>query len=218
MTYFDSHMDNIFWFWSVVVAGGSPAVLYQLANDPKTREAQVSDVECLFEEPLVLTSQPLASSLKPTSSLQIISTSSISWPSDSTNKTLQVEDGNTSSGDLATILFTSGSTGSSKAVEFSHVQLIASVVDKAAFHGTHSETNFGSWICRLQSTNFLPSSNQAAQLLIILQTFVKLTCTHYMHAQIRSISLLQILLASQRNFSIFYADIRLDTLSFRTPS
>lgn len=203
MTYFDSHIDSILWFWSVVAAGGVPAVLYQLANDPKIRETQIADVECLFEEPLVLTSQPLASSLKPSSSLQIISTSSISWTSDSTDKTLQLETGNASCGDLAAILFTSGSTGSSKAVQFSHAQLIASVADKAAFHGTHSQTNFGSWICRLQSANRLPSSNQAAQLLIILQASVRFTCMHYIHAQIKSISQRQILSANQRNSSIF---------------
>lgn len=175
MTYFDSHMDNILWFWSIAAAGGVPTILPSFANDLKIRETQIANVECIFNEPIVVTSQRLASDLTPTTRLQIVSTSSISRTPDSMSRTLQVGIGNTSRGDLAAILFTSGSTGPSKAVEFSHSQLIASVASKAAFHRTHPEMNFGSWICKSQSAKSRSSSDQATQLLIIQRTFARFT-------------------------------------------
>lgn len=154
LTYFDSHMDNILWFWSVAVAGGVPTIISPLANDLKIREAQVANIESIFGKAPVVTSQRLASNLEPTTSLQIVSTSDISRANHLTNGTPQVESDNASNGDLAVILLTSGSTGGSKAVEFSHAQLIASVVDKKAFHGIHSGTTFGSWICKPLSPDF----------------------------------------------------------------
>lgn len=50
--------------------------------------------------------------------------------------------------DLAVLLFTSGSTGPAKAVEFSHSQLIASVKMKSTLHGINSDMNFMSWVCK----------------------------------------------------------------------
>lgn len=154
MTYFDSHRDNVLWFWSIAAAGGIPTILSSLAHDLKTREAQIANVESIFDEPILLTSQHLACNVNPTTRMQIVTTSDISRPSDSKNGALQVENSNTRSGDLAAILFTSGSTGFSKAVEFSHAQLIASVAEKKAFHGTDSETNFLSWTSFDHSANF----------------------------------------------------------------
>lgn len=48
--------------------------------------------------------------------------------------------------DLAVLLFTSGSTGPAKAVEFSNSQLIASVKMKSALHDIDSDMTFMSWV------------------------------------------------------------------------
>lgn len=65
MTYFDSHRDNVLWFWSITAAGGIPTVLSSLAHDLKTREAQNANVESIFAELDLLTSQHLASNVNP---------------------------------------------------------------------------------------------------------------------------------------------------------
>jgi len=49
-------------------------------------------------------------------------------------------------GSLAALLFTSGSTGHSKAVRFTHRQLIRSVAAKQKYNGVTPETRFMSWI------------------------------------------------------------------------
>lgn len=56
--------------------------------------------------------------------------------------------------DLAVLLFTSGSTGHSKAVEFTHRQLLRSVQAKKIQHCLHKEVNFMSWISFDHSANF----------------------------------------------------------------
>lgn len=46
----------------------------------------------------------------------------------------------------AVLLFTSGSTGHAKAIEYSHEQLIHSVAAKQLLHGLSEEVNFMSWV------------------------------------------------------------------------
>ena len=52
------------------------------------------------------------------------------------------------------LLFTSGSTGHSKAVEYTHRQLITSVRAKQQLHNLDSGTNFMSWVSFDHSANF----------------------------------------------------------------
>lgn len=203
MMYFDRHSDNVIWFWSIAAAGGIPAVLSSLAHDPKTREAQIANYENIFDEPIVLTSRHLAMHLDPATKMKVFGTSDISLSSGSAKGVPQVENNETRGDDLAVILFTSGSTGLSKAVEFSHAQLIASVAEKKAFHRINCETNFLSWTGKLQSANLCLTSDQAVQHLIIRRTFVKSTSTDCTHARTKSMSQQPTLSASQRNSSIF---------------
>ena len=53
--------------------------------------------------------------------------------------------GDVTENSLAVLLFTSGSTGHSKAVEFTHKQLICSVRAKQKLHSITSIVNFMSW-------------------------------------------------------------------------
>lgn len=55
---------------------------------------------------------------------------------------------------LAVLLFTSGSTGHSKAVKFTHRQLIRSVQAKKLQHSLTEDVNFLSWISFDHSANF----------------------------------------------------------------
>lgn len=149
VTYFDKHKDNIIWFWSIVAAGGIPAVLSPLANDLRSRGEQLDNIKSIFGAPKVITSQRLAGNLTATKGFEIATTEDICQFSIYEDEILAPYT-SASSDDLAAILFTSGSTGRAKAVEYTHAQLIASVKIKSAFHKTNPGTNFLSWICGCQ--------------------------------------------------------------------
>ena len=146
MIFFDNHKENVLWFWSIVAAGGVPAVLNPLSNDPKTREGQLDNVKRIFTDLIIVTSQRLAQDLTTVERSKILAIEDISRTY-LYHDEISTDRISTCSDDLAAILFTSGSTGRAKAVEYTHAQLIASVTTKSAFHKTNSRTNFLSWVC-----------------------------------------------------------------------
>jgi acyl-CoA synthetase (AMP-forming)/AMP-acid ligase II len=144
--YFDNHRNNIIWFWSVVAAGAVPAVLQPFSNNLKAMGDQITNIDRVLQSPTVITSQNLAPHFKPIPSINTVTIQRIHH----NNKLLQrtfTEPQCLAPSELAAIYFTSGSTGHSKAVEFSHMQLISSVEAKTKFHGTKSAWNFLSWCC-----------------------------------------------------------------------
>ena len=143
--YFDNHRDNIIWFWSVIAAGAVPAVLQPFSNNLKTMADQVANLDRILQSPTVITSQHLALNFKPLPSIKTITIQRIRY--DENARKVSMEPRCLASSELASIYFTSGSTGHSKAVEFSHSQLIASVEAKTRFHGTKSDWNFLAWCC-----------------------------------------------------------------------
>ncbi|KAI5367216.1 Putative AMP-dependent synthetase/ligase, thioesterase, phosphopantetheine binding ACP [Septoria linicola] len=143
--YFDNHEDNILYFWSVISAGGICAVLNPVSNEPKTAAGQLDNVKSLFGGTPILTSHKLSSILA-SRKLNVQSVedvdrrkaidSGLPSPAESTTDDAR---------SIAAILFTSGSTGLSKAVEYTNGQLIASVQAKSQYLSTHGKT-FMSWV------------------------------------------------------------------------
>ncbi|KAF2215805.1 hypothetical protein CERZMDRAFT_35242 [Cercospora zeae-maydis SCOH1-5] len=145
ITYFDNHKQNVLWFWSVAAAGGVCAVLNPVSNEPKTAAAQLNNLKDLFGNTPVLTSHKL-SSIFASRKLNVQSIEDIDRRRPIDSGLPSPVDGQLESADeVAAILFTSGSTGHSKAVQYSHAQLIASVEAKAKHLSTHGKT-FMSWI------------------------------------------------------------------------
>lgn len=133
------------WYWSVIAAGGICAILNPISNEAKTAAAQLENIKNLFGQSSVITNHRLAPLLA-SRGLNVKSIQQIDkWKAGevSTDPALDA-----SYEDICTILFTSGSTGHSKAVKFSHDQLIDSVRAKASHLSTRDNT-FMSWICRL---------------------------------------------------------------------
>ena len=124
-----------------------PAILGPLSNDPKTSQGQIDNFNSIFGDPLVLTSEDLAQSFS-SRGLRIVTIEQVSGHSKEKNGIVGKVSINTTSDDLAVLLFTSGSTGYAKAVEYTHSQLISSIQAKSVFHRTNSDTNFLSWICK----------------------------------------------------------------------
>ncbi|KAF2718227.1 acetyl-CoA synthetase-like protein [Polychaeton citri CBS 116435] len=153
ITYFDTHIENVLWFWSVIAAGGIGAVLNPLSNEPKTAAGQLENIKTLFGETPLITSAKLAPILAEQKlnvrSTQQIKRAGLKAEAPSVDDVLALS----SPSDIAAILFTSGSTGHSKAVQYSHAQLIASVEAKADHLGSRGKT-FMSWISFDHSANF----------------------------------------------------------------
>lgn len=147
--YFESQRDSIFWFWSIIAARGLPAVLSRVSNDPNTAKGQLENLQHLFKGAKLITTPQSAKLFPAVSELHVFTTQQIRVADSLNNK--QAKEGVNeaeSPDDLAVLLFTSGSSGRSKAVEFSHRQLLCSVKAKTAFHDINTQTNFMSWICK----------------------------------------------------------------------
>lgn len=158
----------------MVAAGGIPAVLNPISNEPKTAAGQLENLKTLFGTSPVLTSHKLAAIFASkglnVKTIEQVTASPLSpkpaavIPNNVNGDAVHVNGDAPINGahlngngvasptaqddlaDIAVILFTSGSTGHSKAVKFSHAQLISSVVAKSNYLGTKDMT-FMSWIC-----------------------------------------------------------------------
>nr|POF12940.1 didemethylasterriquinone d synthetase tdia [Quercus suber] len=134
--YFDNHRDNVTWFWSVMAAGGVCAILNPVSNDPRTTAGQLNNLKHLFGSTRVLTTHKLAATFT-THGLAVQTVEQIEKIDRCCQETAQIRDDQIPREDgTAVILFTSGSTGNSKAVSYTHAQLLASVrakVDYLAF-------------------------------------------------------------------------------------
>ena len=140
--YFDTHRANTIWYWSVVAAGGVPALLSPLSNNATTLSGELDNVNKLFQGPTILTSKQLSGSFKLIPDFKTITIQQVAIIP---NTPVQEENA-TNPDALATLLFTSGSTGYAKAVEYTHEQLICSSKLKSKFHLMDSSKTFMSWI------------------------------------------------------------------------
>jgi acyl-CoA synthetase (AMP-forming)/AMP-acid ligase II len=147
--YFDTHRENTIWFWSTVAAGGVPAILSPLSNNETTLVGELENVNNLFQGPTILTTKRLGKPFRSMASLNTVTVEVVETTvvEEATKTNPRVEDPGRSD-KLATILFTSGSTGFAKGVEYTHSQLLASSKLKSSFHGMDSSKTFMSWVSK----------------------------------------------------------------------
>lgn len=147
IVYFDTHRDNVVWFWSTVMAGGVPVMLSPLSNNEITLVGELDNVIKLFGDPTVLTTKRLAKLFRLHEALTTVTVEIVAGAKAEPCAAAATIDGVTSNNnELAMVLFTSGSTGFAKGIEYSGAQLVISSKLKCKFHNMDSNKTFMSWV------------------------------------------------------------------------
>lgn len=148
--YFNTHRDNTIWFWSTVAAGGVPALLSPLSSNEVTLAGELDNLNKLFKGPTILTTKQLSRLFRPIASMTVVTIQTLAivkleegFGMEAVDEAVGYED------ELATVLFTSGSTGFAKGVEYTHTQLVTSSKLKTNFHQMDSNKTFMSWVSKL---------------------------------------------------------------------
>ncbi|KAG5954132.1 putative NRPS-like protein biosynthetic cluster [Claviceps cyperi] len=153
LLHFNSHIEYVEWFWSVIAAGGVPVVSTPLASDPAARRKHLDHIDCLLEHPKVLTSMKLVGELTAidvpldlvlVEQLPVIGHPEVSFDPHSIPNGVSM--GAEGDSDLAFLMLTSGSTGNAKAVECGHAQTMISMRGKSSALKSTNRDVFFSWI------------------------------------------------------------------------
>lgn len=148
LLYFEDNYASVVWYWATVIAGAIPALLPPMKAKSVTQTNLLDHVSTLLGRPPFLTSSSLDHIFSDhRDAFKITAIEHIS-EDDASTKSLSslIDPGRGHEHKAATYLFTSGSTGPSKAVEFTHHQLIASSRTKAETNRMNSDKVFLSWI------------------------------------------------------------------------
>lgn len=145
LLHFDDHLDNIIWFWSVLLAGCIPGIASPLPNDIEQRRSHLAHLHKLFNDPICLMRQTEFVNLTACSDLSLLSVEDLEA------ELLQSTIGPlprpvARPEDLAALMLTSGSTGNAKAVELSHRQILASLAGKDSVTSLAADTSLLNWI------------------------------------------------------------------------
>lgn len=125
------------------------------SNDMKTLDGQMENLKNLFSVPTIVTRAKHVGQFGIFSSDQVHAVETINQQQGCAHCIRKDSIYDIDNPDaLAVLLFTSGSTGHSKAVEFTHRQLLRSVQAKQQQHSLNQDMRFMSWISFDHSANF----------------------------------------------------------------
>ncbi|KAI1737829.1 hypothetical protein F4680DRAFT_460178 [Xylaria scruposa] len=135
LIHLDDHWDVIFWFWSVLFAGGLPVLSSPLSAVDSFRHKHLQSLSALLESPICLTKETSLQSFDGPHTFRIHTIESIL----SNNNTATLNKGQIVStaygrhkkNSSAVLMLTSGSTGNAKAVSLTHRQILAAISGKA---------------------------------------------------------------------------------------
>lgn len=150
LLHLSDHLDNIIWLWSVVLAGGIPAMSTPFTNLPAQRKKHIEHLHHLFNAPICITRRELLDQFSDQEVLNPFTVEDLS-------STILLSANGYQNGlnnirvapqpdDLALLMLTSGSTGHPKAVCLTHDQLLCSLAGKVAAREIPEGLPFLNWI------------------------------------------------------------------------
>ncbi|MGR3933101.1 AMP-binding protein [Streptomyces sp. BRA346] len=160
--------DFLSTFWACLLGGMTACPLVPLRNDPERWSAQLAHVNALLDGPLLVTTARLRDDMPEVPGLEVAVLDHLT-PDACDIAPADVTISHARPTDVALLVLTSGSTGSSKAVMLTHANLLASMAAKAEMQGLTSTDITLNWIsydhvAALLEAHLLPLSVGANQL------------------------------------------------------
>ncbi|KUJ12592.1 putative non-ribosomal peptide synthase-like protein [Mollisia scopiformis] len=149
LLHFTEHVDNIVWFWSVILAGGIPAMSPPISNIPSQRQKHLEHLFGLLDSPMCITRLALLDQFVGQDLLNPYTVESLSLiqSHENGNSTEHQNARRTSyPKDLASLMLTSGSTGNAKAVCLDQRQVLAAIAGKSTIREIPREFSALNWI------------------------------------------------------------------------
>ncbi|KAL5354919.1 hypothetical protein BJX96DRAFT_161430 [Aspergillus floccosus] len=144
LLHFNNHLDNIVWFWAVLLAGCIPAITPAFSNNPLQRVANLEHLSSTLITDWCLTSEGLLAEFAGQDAIEPVPIETLGWEKNSlTPHTANIKARPT---DTALLLFTSGSTGKSKAVCLSHSQILSAIAGKLSVVPLPEQSSFLNWV------------------------------------------------------------------------
>lgn len=146
LLHFDDQLENIIWFWSVLYAGGTPAISTPFAKDAQQREQHIHHLHTVLQEPICLTRLNLLGEFIGQEYLNIHTVEALSSPGQVDAQPVPVQNSSTSESGLALLMLTSGSTGNAKVVSLSHRQILTAISGKSSVKNLPAGHAFLNWV------------------------------------------------------------------------
>ncbi|OJJ56900.1 hypothetical protein ASPSYDRAFT_47177 [Aspergillus sydowii CBS 593.65] len=147
LIHFDTHWENILWFWAVLLAGCIPAMSTALSNNPTARVSHLEHLGALLKDPSCLTAASKLAEFGDQDHIMPIAAESLSndmvkAPAEELCKAHRAAGPD----DLAFLMLTSGSTSHAKAVMFTHGQVFTALASKYQVVPLPEKTSFLNWV------------------------------------------------------------------------
>ena len=140
------HLNIFIWFWAVLYVDAVTVLIGPFSNIAQQRQTHIRALANLFEHPICITGTDLLDLFNGQDGLTVRTTESLLSHSDKIPELHQVSHLGRGNNDLATLMLTSDSTGTPKAVRLSHRQIISAVVGKLSLRELPVGKPFLNWI------------------------------------------------------------------------
>ena len=146
LLHFDSHINNIRWFWACIAAGLVPALSPPMTADLAKRKAHLDHLFTLLKDPIVLTSGHLFEDFSECKKLRINQVETLATVSGKHLTLAETFGSMSQANQTAALMLTSGSTGNAKAVCLGHDQIVAAMEGKTSHLDVTRDDVFLNWI------------------------------------------------------------------------